>query len=113
MSLEQYFATGPSFERHVYDAVVAHLEGLGPLRVEFVSVGIFFKRARTFAELRPKRDRVLLSVLLSRRFSHPRIVRTYRGHGMRTAYFIALHAVEDVDDEVRDWLTEAYFASPL
>ena len=80
--------------------------------MEPLAVGIMFKRSRTFAELRPKRDRMQLSILLSRPLTHPRIVRTWRGSGTRSAYFIDLHSVDDVDDELRDWLTEAYFASP-
>jgi hypothetical protein len=112
MSKEEYFATGPEFERRVYEAVAAHLETFGPLLIEYVSVGIFFKRSRTFAELRPMRDRVRLSVLLSRRLRDPRIVKTYHGQGLRSAYFIDLRDAQDVDTEVRDWLTEAYFSSP-
>ena len=53
MSEAEYFATGPVHERPVFEAVMAHVETLGPVHVEFVSVGIFLKRARTFAELRP------------------------------------------------------------
>ena len=112
MSEAEYFATGPAFERPVYAAVAAHLEMLGPIKVEYVSVGIFFKRMRTFAELRPMRNRVRLSVLLSRRLQHPKIVKTYHGPGLRSAYFVDLYGPDDVDDEVRDWLTEAYLASP-
>jgi len=68
---------------------------------------------RTVAELRPRRGRVTLSVLLSRRLRHPRIVKRWEGSGTRGAYFIDLRQPEDVDDEVRDWLTEAYLASPV
>jgi hypothetical protein len=112
MSLEQYFASGPPYERGIYEAVAEHLASIGPLQTEAVSVGIFFKRARTFAELRPKRNRVVLSFLLSRPLEHARIVKTWRGTGQRSAYFVDLRGAEDVDDDVRDWLTEAYLASP-
>jgi putative ubiquitin-RnfH superfamily antitoxin RatB of RatAB toxin-antitoxin module len=110
MSLDDYFASGPAFERPIFEAVLEHLRDLEPLHVEAVSVGIFFKRARTFAELRPKRDRVVLS---RRLLKHPRIIKTVRGTGERAAYFIDLRSPADVDDQVRDWLTEAYLASPL
>lgn len=83
------------------------------MRVEAVQVGILFKRARTFAELRPRRDRVVLSVLLSRRMEHARIVKTWHGSGQRSAYFVDLRDPTDVDEDVRDWLTEAYVSSPL
>ena len=112
MSLEQYFSSGAPYERAIYEAVAEHLAGVGRVRTEAVSVGIFFKRVRTFAELRPKRNRVVLSFLLSRPLEHSRIVKTWRGSGERSAYFVDLRAAEDVDDDVRDWLTEAYLASP-
>ena len=54
MALEDYFATGPPHERPVFEAVMAHLRQVGPVHVEPVSVGIFLKRSRTFAELRPR-----------------------------------------------------------
>jgi hypothetical protein len=111
MSLEAYFATARAFERPIFEAVCEHLELIGPLHVEAVMVGILFKRQRTFAELRPKRDRVALSVLLSRPLRHARIVRT-DGSGGRMAYFFDLRTPHDVDDDVRDWLTEAYLSSP-
>jgi hypothetical protein len=112
MSLDEYFATSRDIERPIFEAVVEHLETVGPVHVEFVDVGIFFKRQRTFAELRPKRDRVVLSLLLSRPLQHARIVKTWRGSGLRMAYFVDLRQAGDVDDDVRDWLTEAYLSSP-
>jgi hypothetical protein len=112
LSEAEYFASGAAFERPIYEAVVAHLDGLGPLGVDFVSVGILFKRTRTFAELRPMRNRVRLSMRLSRRVQDPRIVKTWRGPGERSAIFIDLHDPSEVDEQVRDWLTEAYLSSP-
>ena len=111
MSLADYFATSPPFERAIFDAVAAHLETLGPVHIEAVSVGLLFKRVRTFAELRPKRDRLELAWLLSRPLEHPRIVKRIRLSSQRAAYFVALRAAAEVDEEVRDWLTEAYLAS--
>lgn len=111
-TVDDYYAARPDWERPIFEAIIEHLEMVGEVRVEAVDVGIFFKRSRTFAELRPKRDRLALSVLLSRRLRHPRVVKRYEGSGLRSAYFFDLRTPEDVDDEVRDWLTEAYLASP-
>ena len=112
-TLDEYFASRPAYERAIFQAVLEHLQDVGEVRVEAVHVGILCKRARTFAELRPRRDRVVLSVLLSRRMSHPRIVKSWHGSGQRSAYFVDLRDPSDVDDDVRDWLTEAYVSSPL
>jgi hypothetical protein len=113
MSLEDYFATSRARERPIFEAVLEHLETVGPLHVEALMVGIFFKRQRTFAELRPKRDRVVLSLLLSRPLQDARIVKTWVGPGLRRAYFVDLRDPAEVDDDLRDWLTEAYLSSPL
>jgi hypothetical protein len=45
MSLEEYFSTGPAHERPVFEAVIGHLEVVGPVHVEPLSVGIYLKRA--------------------------------------------------------------------
>jgi len=109
MSLEEYFATGPPHERPVFEAVLAHLETLGPVHVEPVSVGIFLKRDRPFAELRPMVRWVSLSFALSRVVADPKISRRVAGSARRTHHIVRLHTPADVDDDVRAWLTESYF----
>lgn len=112
MSLDDYFSTGPARERPIFEAVMEHLETIGPVHVEPVSVGIFLKRSRTFAELRPKRDWVALSFLLSRVVHHPRMARKVIGSDRRKYHVVNLRGPEDLDDAIRDWLTESYLDSP-
>jgi len=113
LGLDEYFATGPVFERPVFEAVAGHLRTVGEVRIEAVQVGIFFKRSRTFAELRPMRDRVRLSLLMSRPVESPRVVRTLGLGARRQVVYVDLRRPEDVDDELRAWLTESYQASPV
>ena len=112
ISVDAYFANRPSFQRAAYDRVIKHLSTLGPLNVEAVSVGVLIKRSGTFAELRPKRDKLSLSVLLSRRIDDERIQKIIQTSAHRWAHFIDLSRAEDVDEEVRKLLTEAYLDSP-
>jgi hypothetical protein len=112
MTLDQYFATGPPRERPIFDAVWAHVGELGDAHAEPVSVGILIKRAFTIAELRPMKNWVALSFGLSRPEPHPRITRRMKGSGARTWYVVRLYGPDDVDDQVRDWLTESYLDSP-
>ncbi len=112
MSLEGYFSTGPAHERPVFEAVLAHVSTVGPVHVEPVSVGIFLKRAQTFAELRPRDRWVALSFFLPRVVQHDRIVRkVVTDHG-RYHHVANLRGPEDLDDRLRGWLTEAYLNSP-
>lgn len=112
MSLEEYFSTGPPNERPVFEAVIGYLETVGPIHVEPVSVGIFLKRARSFAQLRPMRHWVAMSFSLSRAETHPTIVRKVMPYGSRYHHVANLRGPEDLDDRLRGWLTEAYLDSP-
>lgn len=112
MTLDEYFATGPPHERPVFEAVIRHLATVGPVHVEPVSVGIFLKRARTFAELRPMQRWVAVSFSLPRRVTHPTIVRKVVPYGGRYFHIANVAGPADLDDRLCDLLTEAYHASP-
>lgn len=112
MDLEDYFSTGLPHERPVFEAVMAHLESVGPVYVEPVSVGIFLKRAQTFAQLRPKQRWVALSFGLPRPVSHPTILRKVMPYSGRYYHVANLAGPDDLDDRLRNWLTEAYLNSP-
>ena len=108
MTLDEYFSTGPAHERPVFNAVMAHVDGLGPVHVEPVSVGILLKHGPRFAELRPMQKWVALSFSLRRRVAHPRIVRKPIAYGGRYWHTANIRNPADVDDDIRGWLTEAY-----
>ena len=108
MTVEEYFSTGPPHERPVFDAVIRHLRGVGPLHIEPVSVGIFLKRTGKFAELRPMQHWVALSFSLPREVRHPTIIRKVMPWRGRYFHVANLRTPEDFDDELAGWLTEAY-----
>lgn len=108
MTLEEYFSTGPARERPIFDAVMAHLETLGDIHVEPVSVGLFLKTGGSFVELRPKTKWVAMSFPLPHELDHPRIARKMKGSLTRTYHVVNLRTPDDVDDVVRDWLTESF-----
>lgn len=112
LTVEEYFATGPSFERPIFEVVREHLETLGPVVVEPVQVGVFFKRSRMFAQLRPKTRWVALGFIVSTVVTDDRISRRIVASANRMYYETRLREPSDVDDDVRSWLTEAYLSSP-
>jgi hypothetical protein len=108
LSLEEYFETGPTHERPVFDAVMAHLETLGPVHADIVSVGIFLKNPRKFAELRPMQHWVAVSFGLRREAHHPTITRKVNRYGAKYWHTANVATPDQVDDALRDLLTEAY-----
>ncbi|HKN39742.1 MAG TPA: DUF5655 domain-containing protein [Acidimicrobiia bacterium] len=108
MTVEEYFSTGPAHERPIFDAVMRHLDTVGPVHVEPVSVGIFLKRVGKFAELRPMRRWVALSFSLPRPVWHRTIIRKVMPWRGRYFHVANLATPADFDDELAGWLTEAY-----
>lgn len=112
MELDEYFASdGPPCERAVFETVLAHLERLDPdVWFEPVSVGIFFKRRSTFLSLRTMTKWVALSFSLDRQLKSGRLSRKVIAHGGRYHHVINISDVADIDEEILDWLTEAWEA---
>jgi hypothetical protein len=113
-TVDDFFADRPAPLRRAYDAVARHLATLEGVSVDPVSVCIMFKRSRSFAEVRAKRDRLVLCFLLSRVIDDDdRIAKTLKLSANRTAHYVDLMKAGDVDRTVRGWLTEAYASSPV
>lgn len=108
LSIDEYFATGPAHERPVFDAVLAHLAGLGPVHSDVVSVGIFLKNPRQFAQLRPARAWVAMLFALDRLVEHPLITRKPMQSGSRYWHTARIAQPSALDEQLRAYLTEAY-----
>lgn len=94
--------------RAVYDAIMGHLASLGPVHEDAVSVGVFLKRDRKLAEVRPRSRDVSLALYLPRPVRDPRIAKVYGPGGPRVVHMIVLREPGEVDEQLRGWLTEAF-----
>ena len=98
----------PSWVGEIYHAVIDHLTTLGPVHEDAVNVGIFLKSDRKIASFRPRVRSVLLAFFLPDELTDPRIARALPVAAGRIAYMINLTSADQVDDQLREWLTEAY-----
>ena len=89
-----------------------HLDTVGAVHVEPVSVGIFLKRARSFAQLRPMTQWVALSFSLRRPVTHRTITRKVQPVRVSLPPCGQPAESDDLDDQLLGWLTEAYLDSP-
>ena len=112
-TLEEYFETGPSHERPIFDAVMAHVAALGPVHADIVSVGVFLKNPRKFAELRPKDKWVAISFSLRRRATHPTITRKVVEYGNRYWHAANVREPSEIDAALLDLLADAYHDEPV
>ncbi|MFI6599611.1 DUF5655 domain-containing protein [Nonomuraea sp. NPDC050536] len=107
ITVEQVFAPWPAEYREIYDRLLDHL---GPVHEDAVGVGVFLKSARKFAEVRPKARSLSLMLVLPRSIAHPLLARSLPGGGGQAYHFFKLTRPEDVDEQILDWLAEAYDA---
>lgn len=110
-TVDDTFATHPPEWRLIFDAILAHVEDLGPVHTDAVTVGVFLKADRTLAEVRPRARAVDLWVALPHGVEDSRVRRTLRMSAGLVANVVALTSASQVDDQVRAWLTEAYHAA--
>jgi hypothetical protein len=111
MAIDAYFVDAESGDRDIYEAVAEALIDCGPVEIEAVSVGIFFKRSRKFVELRPRRRGMACSMVLPDALESDRVTRRIPLGPRGVANFVTLLSADDVDDELRGWLTMAYDAA--
>ena len=71
-------------------------------------MGIFLKSDRKIAEFRPRVRSVLFSLYLPYELTDARIARTLPASAGRVVHMINLSSVMQVDDQLREWLDEAY-----
>lgn len=108
MTLGQYLADARPFEQPVFEAVehrIGHLDGL---IIDPIDVGILLKNGPMFAELRPKTRWTALGFSLGRKLDHGRLSRKVVDYGKKFFHVINVEDPEQIDDEIADWLIEAY-----
>jgi hypothetical protein len=77
-----------------------------------VSVGIFLKKSRTFAELRPMTKWVAVSFSLLHPAKHKLITRKVLQYNGRYYHVANVANASDIDEALLSLLTEAYLSSP-
>ncbi len=111
MSVEEYFETGPEFERPIFEAVLKVLKRADPdIWFEPVSVGIFFKRRSTFVSLRTMTKWIAVGFNLDRKLTSNRLSRKVQEHSGRYYHVINVKEADEIDDQLAEWLVEAWRA---
>jgi hypothetical protein len=113
MTVDAYFADRGENDRAIYDVVARHLATLGEIVTDALTVGIVWKRVRTFASIRPRREGFRLAFLFSRTLEDDvRIAKSMKVSANRLAYWVDLKTPSDFDRVVEKWIAEAYTQSP-
>jgi hypothetical protein len=107
-SLDHHFTGKPPAIRRMFDRVREMVEDIGPVRVLPEKTRIAFQVRMSFAQITPRKNWLDGHVVLARRLesSRFRTVQTFSPRNHLHTFRIASES--DVDDELREWLAEAY-----
>jgi Domain of unknown function (DUF5655) len=107
-SLDSHFARADAEVRQVFDAVVASTTPLGPFDILAEKTRIAFHARMSFAAFTVRRHWLDGHVVLAREVSSPRFRRVEVYSPANVLHAFRLTQRDEVDDEVRAWLAEAY-----
>lgn len=107
-NLDRHFITAAPAVRATFDQVLDALAGLGPPTVLPEKTRIALHVRMSFAAFMPRRRWLNGHLVLARRIDNPRFhrIETYSPRNVLHAF--RLTGPEQVDDEFRGWLVEAY-----
>jgi len=107
-SLAHHFKGKPPVIRRMFNRVRAMVEEIGPVRVLPEKTRIAFQVRMSFAQVTPRAKWLDGHVVLARRLESPRFrkIETFSPRNHLHAFRIA--SVDEIDEELRAWLTEAY-----
>lgn len=108
VALDSHFA-GREELKPVFDAFVAAAEENGPVTINATKSRITLQARMRFAAVEaPRRRHLNAHVVLARPLTSPRFTKVEHIPPGYYVHRFRLHRPEDVDDEVRGWLAEAY-----
>ncbi|MDF1542815.1 MAG: DUF5655 domain-containing protein [Anaerosomatales bacterium] len=116
VTLDEFFADREPDSRELFEAVRAAVESVGPAQVRATGSQVAFRRRTAFAwawvpgrylrgsDLPP----LVLSIGLRRRDASPRWKEVVEPAPGRFMHHLEVRSADDLDDEVREWLAEAW-----
>jgi hypothetical protein len=117
MTLDDFFRDRDG-SRRIFDALGAAVDSAGPAEVRVTKSQVAFRRRIAFAwawmpdvYLGPGHAPLVLTVALRRRDASPRWKQVVEPVPGRFTHHLELSCPEEIDDEVRAWLEEAWQAA--
>jgi hypothetical protein len=107
VALDDHFKDRPAALREAFDAFVAAAQESGPVTVNATKSRITLQVRMRFAAVEPRRNHLRAHLVLKRRIEHPRLAVEHLEPGYYLHRF-TLSGPDDVDDELKAWLAEAY-----
>lgn len=107
-SVEQHFHGRTSNVREIYDTILSAARGFGRVDEDPKKTSIHLNRKTAFAGVRTRRDFLILTVKATDDINNGRIARSEQASTNRWHHEIKLASVNDLDNQLIDWLRDSY-----
>lgn len=115
MATIDIFFTGQDKSRQIFQVIRLAIEAIGPTEVRISKSQISFRRRRVFARvwipgqyLRGKVAPLVLTLSFHSRDRSPRWKEIVEPAPQRFMHHLELYSIADIDEEVRNWLRDAW-----
>lgn len=108
------FTTGSHFEgkdpvvRRIYDSLIKNLKKIGPLVEDSKKTSIHINNKTALAGVATRKAHIILTIKSDRELTSPRIHKTEQVSARRFHHEVKLTSMSDVDEELMNWLRNAY-----
>ncbi len=92
----------------VYAALIQDLSQIGEYEIEEKLTSIHVVHGRAFLGVHPRKDALLVNIVLDHPLDSPRLHRTERVSAARWHHEIVLHSPAELDTELIGWINDAY-----
>jgi hypothetical protein len=106
--IEQHFEGRASVVRDICETILTAARKFGPVIEDPKKTSIHLNRKTAFAGIQTRRAFLILTVKASADIDSPRIAKREQASANRWHHEIKLHSPQDVDTELKGWLSAAY-----
>jgi len=110
-SVSDHFVNKDPSVRALYDQLVSLLRTFGPIEEDPKKTSIHLNRKSALAGVETRKNCFLLTIKSDHPTTNPRIEKTERISAKRFYHKVRISSPKDLDEELKNWLKEAYILS--
>ena len=110
-SVSDHFVNKDPSVRALYDELVSFLRTIGPIQEDPKKTSIHLNRTSALAGVETRKNYLLLNIKSDHPIESPRIEKTGQISAKRFHHKVRVSSPEDLDEELKTWLEEAYALS--
>ena len=110
-TVNDHFINKDASVRALYDQLVSLVQSFGPIQEDPKKTSIHLNRKSALAGVETRKDYLLLNIKSNHAIKNPRIVKAEQVSAKRFHHKVRISSPNDLDEELKTWLEEAYILS--